>query len=146
MRRLATYGLQDAVVVDNWSMNNLFPGSGEYLNASQFNTPDPRYAEHKESMRVSRIQVRIAEEARDLAQEARDAAALSAEQAVRQTEMLSALRRLSEELATERRVSAAREDIQQGFNRRMSWAAILLAGAAVIVPFIVLLIEQVLSP
>lgn len=97
-------------------------------------------------MQVSRAQVRIAEEARDLAQEARDATTLSAEQAVRQTEVLSAMRRLSEELAAERRVSAAREDIQQGFNRRMSWAAILLAGAAVIVPLIVLLSEQVLSP
>lgn len=55
------------------------------MNASQFYTTDPRFADHKEAMQVSRTQVRVAEEARDLAQEARDAAALSAEQAVKQT-------------------------------------------------------------
>lgn len=59
-----------------------------------------------------------------------------------QAQTLVAMRKLSEDLASERRRSAAREDIQQGFNRRMSWAALLLAGAAVIVPFGILLIEQ----
>lgn len=126
-------------------MNNSFQSASDLPNASQFHLPDPRYAEHREAMQVSRTQTKIAEQSRDLAQEARDAATLSAEHAARQTEVLSAMRKLSEELAAERRVSAAREDIQQGFNRRMSWAAILLAGAAVTVPFIVLLIEQVTS-
>lgn len=70
----------------------------------------------------------------------------SAENAVvalgEQTELLEALKRLSEELGDERRDNAEREAKQQGFNRRMSWAALLLAGAAVIVPFGILLIEQ----
>lgn len=88
-----------------------------------------------------------------------DAVTRSAEHAAKQTELLAALsnasaeqvqtlaamRKLSEELASERRRSAAREDIQQGFNRRMSWAALLLAGAAVIVPFSILWIEQAIS-
>lgn len=62
-----------------------------------------------------------------------------------QAQTLVAMRKLSEDLASERRRSVAREDIQQGFNRRMSWAALLLAGAAVIVPFGILLIEQAMS-
>lgn len=38
----------------------------------------------------------------------------------------------------------AREDMQQSFNKSMSWAELLLAGAAVIVPFGILLIKQAL--
>ena len=59
-----------------------------------------------------------------------------------QVQTLAAMHKLCEDLASERRRSAAREDIQQGFNRRMSWAALLLAGAAVVAPFGILLIEQ----
>ena len=58
-----------------------------------------------------------------------------------QAQALIAIRTLSEELAEERRAAAGHEAMQQIFNRRMSWAALLLAGAAVVVPFAVILLQ-----
>ncbi|MFL4478581.1 hypothetical protein ACIPUB_09945 [Paeniglutamicibacter sp. ORCA_105] len=87
-------------------------------------------------------QRRLDEEARLLAETSAGYAAETALHASQQTALLAAMRTLSEDLASERRRSAAREDIQQRFNKRMSWAAVLLAGAAVVVPFAILLIEQ----
>lgn len=55
------------------------------------------------------------------------------------------MRKLSEDLAREQKRTKVFEEKQQSFNRRMSWAAILLVGAAVIVPFCTLLIEQTIG-
>lgn len=77
------------------------------------------------------------------AEQAQTLVALSVASA-EQVQTLAAMRKLSEDLAGERRRSAAREDIQQGFNRGMTVLASILAGAAVVVPFVILLIEQAL--
>lgn len=61
-----------------------------------------------------------------------------------QVKTLAAMHQLSEDLASERRRSKWHEEQQAKFNKRMSWAALLLAGAAVVVPFITLWIEQAL--
>lgn len=57
---------------------------------------------------------------------------------------LAAMRKLSEDLATEQRASAEREEKQQRFNKRMTAIASVLAGAAVVIPFVILWIEQAL--
>jgi len=66
-------------------------------------------------------------------------------QSERQAETLEALRQLGQAQATEAKANAKREERQQTFNRRMSWAAVLLAGAAVVVPFVVLFLDKTLS-
>lgn len=115
-------------------------------------TPEPQHFtpfdngswERSQSLREHRAQTYIAGEARDLAEEARDAARLSVEHAARQAATLAAMRKLSEDLASEQRRSKYFEEKQQTFNRRMSWAALLLAGGAIVVPFIVLYLDKVL--
>jgi hypothetical protein len=61
-----------------------------------------------------------------------------------QVEMLAAMQKLWESQAAEASANAQREAEQQKFNRSMTWVAIILAGAAVVVPFIILWIEQTL--
>jgi hypothetical protein len=58
--------------------------------------------------------------------------------------MLAAMQKLWESQAAEASANAQREAEQQKFNRSMTWVAIILAGAAVVVPFIILWIEQTL--
>lgn len=62
-----------------------------------------------------------------------------------QVQTLAAMRQLSEDLAGERRRSAAREDRQQAFNKGMTILASVLAGAAVVVPFCIFWMEQALK-
>lgn len=124
-------------------MNNFLQGAP--LPPHQFVVPDTGSWERRQSLKEQQTQTRIAGEARDLAQEARDAATLSAEHAARQTALLTAMRQLSEDLAGERRDSAEREGRQQTFNKRMTILASVLAGAAVVVPFGILWIEQMLK-
>jgi hypothetical protein len=67
------------------------------------------------------------------------------EQGGKQLQVLAAIQQLWEAQAAEARTNAHRESEQQKFNRRMSWTAIILAGAAVVVPFVILGIEQSLK-
>lgn len=67
------------------------------------------------------------------------------ELADQQVEMLAAMQKLWESQAAEASANAQREAEQQKFNRSMTWVAIILAGAAVLVPFIILWIEQALA-
>jgi hypothetical protein len=58
---------------------------------------------------------------------------------------LESLQKLWEAQAAESAANAWREAAQQKFNRRMAWAAVLLAGAAVVVPFVILWLDKALS-
>lgn len=64
------------------------------------------------------------------------------EQADKQLEMLTAIQSLWESQAAEASANAHREAEQQKFNRKMTWVAILLAAASMLVPFVILWIEQ----
>jgi CHASE3 domain sensor protein len=67
------------------------------------------------------------------------------EQGDKQLQVLAAIQQLWEAQAEEARTNAHREAEQQKFNRRMSWTAIILASAAIVVPFLILWIEQSLK-
>ncbi|WP_146111935.1 hypothetical protein [Arthrobacter sp. MYb227] len=61
-----------------------------------------------------------------------------------QVQTLAAMRKLSEDLEGERRRSKYLEEKQAKFNKGMTILASVLAGGAVIVPFIVLYLDKVL--
>ena len=67
------------------------------------------------------------------------------EQADEQLKVLAAVQKLWESQAAESAANAHREAEQQKFNRNMTWVAIILAGASVLVPFVILWIEQTLA-
>lgn len=67
------------------------------------------------------------------------------DQGRQQLNSLDAMKELWEAQAAETAANAERERHQQAFNRRMSWTAAVLAGAAVVVPFAILWIEQSLG-
>lgn len=64
------------------------------------------------------------------------------EQAEEQLTLLTAMQGLWENQASEAAANAHREAAQQSFNRKMTWVAFILAGAAVLVPFVILWIER----
>jgi regulator of protease activity HflC (stomatin/prohibitin superfamily) len=107
------------------------------MDFSNMHLPPAEIVRHDAVMAESRRQSRTLQELQDRAEERRV-------QAERQTETLEALRQLGETQAAEAKVNAEREAQQQTFNRRMSWAAVLLAGAAIVVPFVVLFLDKVL--
>ncbi|QXQ11482.1 hypothetical protein [Paeniglutamicibacter sp. Y32M11] len=62
-----------------------------------------------------------------------------------QVQTLAAMRQLSEDLAGERRRAKWHEEQQGKFNKRMTVLASVLAGTAVVIPFVILWIEQALG-
>lgn len=67
------------------------------------------------------------------------------DQGRQQLNSLEAMKDLWDAQAAEMAANAERERHQQAFNRRMSWTAAVLAGAAVVVPFAILWIEQTIQ-
>jgi ferric-dicitrate binding protein FerR (iron transport regulator) len=68
------------------------------------------------------------------------------QEARRQRDALENLQQLWEAQAAETAANAAREAAQHEFNKRMTWVAAALAGAAVVVPFVILIVERMLGP
>jgi hypothetical protein len=85
------------------------------------NTPETqRRRQHDEQMTEAHEQGAVSREVRDL---------------------LAETHRLAVEQAVEQGKSKVQADADRVFNRRMQWTTVLLAGAAVVVPFIVLWIS-----
>src|SRR3954471_15609085 len=62
-----------------------------------------------------------------------------------QREILAALRQLSQAQAAEAALNARRQSEQQQFNRRLTWAALILAVFVIVVPFVLALVEAALE-
>ena len=65
------------------------------------------------------------------------------DEARRQTQKLESMEALWQAQAEETARNAVREEQQQRFNRKMAWAALIIAVGSAVVPFIIFWLEQI---
>lgn len=142
LRNLANTAMRDAQALAQRNMLN---------TQNQLIANETRQRQTRTDQSTARAETQLIEQTELLAalntlseEQAQTLAAMS-KASREQVQTLGAMRQLSEDLAGERRRSAAREDRQQAFNKGMTILASVLAGAAVIIPFGILWIEQALK-